>query len=179
MNNLWIIGEANVRRRERLEKGLGHAEQHFLKDIWFPAVGHFRHLYAEWEIVDLGNQYRYLDFAYMPGGCKGAIEIQGYSSHARDIAIRRFKDLCMKHSHLGLDGLSFPSLTLQLLTHPGYASSSFLPWQGVFFLSPLFRSFMDSTRNRPVRPEADSALLACRPCRSSVRQCALCARTIA
>jgi hypothetical protein len=42
--------------------------------------------------------------AYMPGDAKGAIEVQGYGSHARDIEPWRFKDLCIRHSHLALDG---------------------------------------------------------------------------
>jgi hypothetical protein len=99
-----IAGETNGRRRERLEKGLGHGETEFLRTIWYPAVGHFDHLYPEWEVRDYTNGYRYIDLAYMPGDAKGAIEVQGYGSHARDIEHWRFKDLCIRHSHLALDG---------------------------------------------------------------------------
>ncbi|TXK71267.1 transcriptional regulator [Paenibacillus sp. N3.4] len=96
--------ETNGRRRERLEKGLGHAEAEFLRTIWYPVVGHFEHLYPEWEVRDFSNRYRYLDLAYMPGGAKGVIEVQGYGSHARDIEAWRFKDLCWRHCLLALDG---------------------------------------------------------------------------
>ncbi|WP_246363023.1 transcriptional regulator [Paenibacillus alba] len=111
-----IAAETNNRRRERLERGLGHAETEFLRCVWYPAAGHFNHLYPEWEVRDFSNGYRYLDFAYMPGEIKGAIEIQGYSSHARDIEIWRFKDLCIRHCHLALDGwvvmpIAFPSIS--------------------------------------------------------------------
>ncbi|OPH58943.1 transcriptional regulator [Paenibacillus ferrarius] len=111
-----IIAETNNRRRERLERGLGHAETEFLRCVWYPAAGHFNHLYPEWEVRDFSNGYRYLDFAYMPGEIKGAIEIQGYSSHARDIEIWRFKDQCFRHCHLALDGwvvmpIAFPSIS--------------------------------------------------------------------
>ncbi|MCR8631184.1 transcriptional regulator [Paenibacillus radicis (ex Xue et al. 2023)] len=110
-----IIAETTVRRRERLEKGLGHGEKEFLRTIWYPAVGHFEHLYPEWEVSDFANGYRYLDLAYMPGEAKGAIEIQGYGSHARDIEVWRFKDLCIRHCHLALDGwmvmpIAYPSI---------------------------------------------------------------------
>lgn len=81
-----IASETNNRRRERLEKGLGHGEMEFLRTVWYPVIGHFDHLYPEWEVRDFANGYRYLDFAYMPGDAKGAIEVQGYGSHARDIA---------------------------------------------------------------------------------------------
>lgn len=100
-------GECNHRRRELLEKGLGHGTVEFLRSVWFPVVGNFHHLYPEWEVRDFNNGYRYLDLAYMPGGAKGGIEIQGYGPHARDLDVRRFKDLCLRHSLLFLDGWTF------------------------------------------------------------------------
>ncbi|MDR6882076.1 transcriptional regulator [Bacillus sp. 3255] len=110
-----LASERNARRRERLEGGLGHGETEFLRKVWYPAIGSFDHLYPEWEVRDFSNGYRYLDFAYMPGGAKAAIEIQGYATHARDIEHWRFKDLCMRHCHLGLDGwlvmpLAYPAI---------------------------------------------------------------------
>lgn len=104
----WMVRqieeETNPRRLELLRKGLGHGTVEFLRLVWFPAVGNFDHLYAEWEVQDFKNGYRYLDLAYKPGGVKGGIEIQGYGPHARDLDVRRFKDLCWRHSLLALDG---------------------------------------------------------------------------
>jgi len=74
-----------------------------LRLIWFPAIGNLDHLYPEYEVRDFNNGYRYLDLAYMPGNAKGCIEIQDYRSHARDIEVSRFKDLCMRQSLLVLD----------------------------------------------------------------------------
>lgn len=102
-----ISREENPRRVELLARGLGHGTIEFLRKIWFPAVGNFDDLYPEWEVRDFSNGYRYLDLAYMPGGAKGGIEIQGYASHARDLDIRRFKDLCKRHCLLSLDGWTF------------------------------------------------------------------------
>lgn len=87
----------------------------FLRSIWYPAAGNFDHLYPEWEVNDFSGGYRYLDFAYLPGSAKGAIEIQGYGFHARDLELWRFKDLCMRHCHLALDGwtvmpIAYPSI---------------------------------------------------------------------
>ncbi|SEM62213.1 transcriptional regulator [Paenibacillus sp. OV219] len=96
--------ESNPRRRELLEKGLGHGTREFLRMIWYPVVRNFNHLYPEWEVRDFNNGYRYVDLAYMPGGeMKGGIEIQGFGPHARDLDVRRFKDLCWRHSLLALD----------------------------------------------------------------------------
>ncbi|TBL81032.1 transcriptional regulator [Paenibacillus thalictri] len=105
----------NHRRRELLEKGLGYGTIEFLRCVWYPAIGNFNYLYPEWEVRDFNNGFRYLDLAYMPGGMKGGIEIQGYGSHARDLDVKRFKDLCMRHSLLALDGwiflpVAFPSI---------------------------------------------------------------------
>jgi len=102
-----ILSEKNPRRREQLLKGLRYSTIQFLKLIWYPAVGNFDHLYPEWEVRDSHNRYRYIDLAYMPGGAKGAIEIQDYGSHARDLDIGRFKDLCRRHSLLSLDDWTF------------------------------------------------------------------------
>ena len=40
-----LFGETKHRRREMLEKELGHGTVEFLRTIWFPAVGNFDHLY--------------------------------------------------------------------------------------------------------------------------------------
>jgi len=111
-----IVEEHNPRRRELLCKGLGHGTIEFLRTIWLPGVGNLQHLYPEWEVIDFGNGYRYIDLAYMPGNAKGAIEIQGYGPHARDLDVRRFKDLCRRHCLLALDGwtllpIAYPSIT--------------------------------------------------------------------
>lgn len=109
--NQWlseqIETETNPRRRELLQKEIGHGTKEFLRAIWYPAVGNFNHLYAEWEVRDFGNRYRYLDLAYMPGGAKGCIEIHGYRSYARDIETWRFKDLCKKQAYLVMDDWLF------------------------------------------------------------------------
>ncbi|MBO7745659.1 transcriptional regulator [Paenibacillus sp. MWE-103] len=102
-----LAEEPNAQRSEILRKGLGHGSVAFLRSVWFPAVGHFHDLRAEWEVRDFGNGYRYLDLAYRPGGAKGGIEIQGYGPHARDLDIVRFKDLCRRHCLLALDGWTF------------------------------------------------------------------------
>nr|WP_147533049.1 transcriptional regulator [Bacillus marasmi] len=102
--NEKISEETNHRRREILEKGLGHGTVEFLRKIWFPAVGNFDFLYPEWEVRDFNNGHRYLDLAFRPEDSKGCIENQGYGPHARDLDVRRFKDLCWRQSLLALDG---------------------------------------------------------------------------
>lgn len=133
----WIITqireERDPRRRELLEKGLGHGTIEFLRSVWFPAVGNFDHLYPEWEVRDFNNGYRYLDLAYRPGGAKGGIEIQGYGPHARDLDVKRFKDLCMRHCLLALDGWIFlPIAYLSIKEEPKQCQQLVLSFIGKF-----------------------------------------------
>lgn len=128
-----ITAEKNHRRRELLEKGLGYGTVEFLRLIWFPAVGNFDNLYPEWEVRDFNNGYRYLDLAYMPGGSKGGIEIQGFGPHARDLDVRRFKDLCRRHCLLALDGWTFlPIAYPSLVEEPEQCKQLVLSFIGRF-----------------------------------------------
>lgn len=129
-----IRGERNHRRRELLEKGLSRGSEDFLREIWYPVVGNFDHLYPEWEVRDLGGGYRYLDLAYLPpGGVKGNIEIQDYRSHARDLDTRRFKDLCRRQSLLSLDDWIFmPVAYLSIKEEPEFCKQLILSFIGKF-----------------------------------------------
>ncbi|REK77759.1 transcriptional regulator [Paenibacillus paeoniae] len=125
--------EKNPRRREILQKEIGHGTKEFLRTIWYPAVGNFNHLYAEWEVRDYGNRCRYLDLTYMPGGAKGCIEIHGYRSHARDIESWRFRDLCKKQSYLVLDDWLFlPVAYLSIEEEPEIIKQMVLSFIGKF-----------------------------------------------
>ncbi|WP_308638397.1 transcriptional regulator [Paenibacillus silvisoli] len=128
-----IAEEKSPRRREMLAKGLSRGSIDFLRLIWFPAIGSLEHLYAEYEVRDFNNGYRYLDLAYMPGHAKGCIEIQDYRSHARDIEVSRFKDLCMKQSLLVLDDWLFlPIAYLSIRDDPGVCKQLVLSFVGKF-----------------------------------------------
>lgn len=128
-----ISDEKNPRTRELLQKGLGHGTVEFLRSIWFPAVGNLNHLYPEHEVRDFSNGCRYLDLAYRPGGAKGCIEIHGYRSHARDIEVSRFKDLCMKQALLVLDDWIFlPIAYLSIKDDPGVCKQLVLSFVGKF-----------------------------------------------
>ncbi|MGE8207526.1 transcriptional regulator [Heyndrickxia sp. NPDC080065] len=133
-----IANEKNHRRREILEKGLGHGTIEFLRLVWFPAVGNLDHLYPEWEVRDFNNGYRYLDLAYMLGESKGGIEIQGYGPQARDLDVRRFKDLCWRHSLLALDGWTFlPIAYLSIKEEPKRCQQLILSFIGKFISTDL------------------------------------------
>lgn len=134
---LWIhtniLNEKNPRRLEILNKGLGHGTVEFLRSVWFPAIGHFNDLHPKWEVRDFSNGYRYLDLAYMPGDARGGIEIQGYGPHARDLDVRRFKDLCRRHCLLALDGWTFlPIAYPSIVEEPKQCQQLILSFVGRF-----------------------------------------------
>lgn len=138
----WMAGhllkENNPRRRELLDKGLGHGTIEFLRTVWFPVIGNLDHLYPEWEVRDFNNGYRYLDLAYMPGGAKGGIEIQGYGPHARDLDVRRFKDLCRRHCLLALDGWTFlPIAYPSIIEEPKQCQQLMLAFIGRFIATDV------------------------------------------
>ncbi|MEF2967605.1 transcriptional regulator [Paenibacillus sp. M1] len=162
-----IAEETNHRRRELLGKGLGHGTAEFLRLVWYPAVGNFNYLYPEWEVWDFNNGYRYLDLAYMRGGAKGGIEIQGYGSHARDLDVRRFKDLCMRHSLLALDGWMFlPIAYLSIKEEPKQCQQLILSFVGKFLSTdvPMDLSWAEAETlrfaRRLLRPFTPSELAA-------------------
>lgn len=137
MYNDWlskqICEEKNPRRRELLHRGLGHGTVTFLRSIWFPAIGNLDGLFPEYEVRDFNNKIRYLDLAYMPGSVKSCIEIQDYSSHARDVEAGRFKDLCMKQAALALDDWYFlPIAYLSIRDDPGLCKQLVLSFVGKF-----------------------------------------------
>lgn len=114
-----IEEEHSSRRREILSRGLSYSTVDFLRKIWFPAVGHFDHLFAEYEVRDLNNKIRYIVLAFMPNEEKGCNEIHDFRSHARDVDTERFKDLCMKQAILVLDGWDFlPIAYLSIRDNP-------------------------------------------------------------
>lgn len=158
-----IAKEKNHRRRDLLEKGIGHGTIEFLRRVWFPTVGNFDHLYPEWEVRDFNNRYRYLDLAYMPGNAKGCIEIQGYGPHARDIEVSRFKDLCWRHSLLALEGWTIlPIAFLSIKEEPKQVQKLILAFIGKFIstntppeLTYLEAEVVRFTRRnlRPITPQ--------------------------
>lgn len=107
----------------------------------FPAVGHFEYLEPEWEVRDFANGYRYLDLAYMPRGAKGGIEVQGYGPHARDLDVRRFKDLCRRHSLMALDGwVLLPVAYLSIVEEPKQCQQLVLAFIGRFLATEVSSS---------------------------------------
>ncbi|OCT14692.1 hypothetical protein A8709_10890 [Paenibacillus pectinilyticus] len=91
-------------RLRRLKEGHGHAEQLFIKHVWWKALGEFQYLHPEYEVKDFRDGTRYLDFAYIRQALKLAIEIDGYNTHSSQISRTQFSDQLIRQNHLVIDG---------------------------------------------------------------------------
>ncbi|ANE47015.1 hypothetical protein SY83_12880 [Paenibacillus swuensis] len=76
-----IQSSSGERRRRLLNHG--HAERVFLETVWWPAVGRFDCLQAEYEVMDYRDRTRYLDFVYLRAPYRVCLEIDGYETHGR------------------------------------------------------------------------------------------------
>jgi hypothetical protein len=102
----WLKAQfatSSSERKRRLDEER-HAEDLFLKNVWWPAVGQFEHLHGEYEASDYKDGQRFLDYAYIREPYKLCIEIDGYGPHCRDADRRQFADSLMRQNHLILDG---------------------------------------------------------------------------
>lgn len=103
----WLEQEKNIsskERQRRLKNGLGTAESTFLENVWWPLMGDFCHLHPEYEVTDYSGAGRFLDFAYLRGGIKLAIEIDGFTTHAKNINRHQFSYQLHRQNVLTVDG---------------------------------------------------------------------------
>ncbi|WP_256710795.1 hypothetical protein [Paenibacillus sp. FSL A5-0031] len=73
----YHLDERAGERRGRLERGHGHAESKFLRNVWWPLCGDFRNLHPEYEVMDWRGRSYFADFAWLSGTVKLIIEIKG------------------------------------------------------------------------------------------------------
>jgi very-short-patch-repair endonuclease len=101
---LGQIATAREERARRLKEGHGHAEKHFLEQVWWPAFGQFQSLHAEYEVYDFRDGGRFVDFAFVRSAFQAAIEIDGYGPHHRNLSRWQFSDGLLRQNHLIIDG---------------------------------------------------------------------------
>ncbi|MFC5530336.1 DNA-binding response regulator [Cohnella yongneupensis] len=106
-----LTGEA----LRRLVEGHAHNERLFLEEVWFPAIGSFDDLHAEYEVRSYMNGNFYLDFAYLrPPYCVNW-EVDDFSSHAKNVTRRTHNYNCDRQNQLVLDGWTVFRLNLDAI----------------------------------------------------------------
>jgi hypothetical protein len=91
-------------RLRRLQGGYGHAEQAFLRNVWWPAFGHFDGLHPEYEIRDYNDKFRYLDFAYIQRLFRIAIEVDGFGPHVQNASRWQYTTSHRRQNQVLTDG---------------------------------------------------------------------------
>ncbi len=87
-HRLWLDTHRKRRsgeRKDRLERGHGHGEQLFLRNVWWPLRGDLDHLHPEYEISDWRGRPYFADFAWLTEAVKLIIEVKGFGPHVRDM----------------------------------------------------------------------------------------------
>lgn len=105
--NAWLDRQRSDRTGEalrRLNEGHAHNEKLFLAEAWYPAIGSFEHLHAEYEVRGYKHGYYYLDFALLRPPHRVAWEIDDFSSHAKNVTRRSHEYHCERQNQLVLDG---------------------------------------------------------------------------
>mgnify|MGYP001322868184 CR=1 FL=1 len=104
----WLEAHLQKRsgeRRGRLERGHGHGEKLFLRNVWWPLHGNLDHLHPEFEVLDWRGRPFFVDFVWMPGHVKIALEVKGFGPHVRDIDRKWYCDELNRETFL--QGLGF------------------------------------------------------------------------
>jgi len=97
--------EEKARRLGLHRNKLGTSEMNFLEKVWGPAFDYeFDGLEAEYPLKDFKGGDRYADFVYMKNGIKLLMEIDGFTTHARDISPGDFSDHLARQNDFMLQG---------------------------------------------------------------------------
>lgn len=83
----WINIHMKRRRGERLDalkRGHGYGNRLFIERIWWSMVGHFHGLHPEYEVKDWRRRSYFVDFMWIVGASRFAIEIMDFGSHGTD-----------------------------------------------------------------------------------------------
>jgi very-short-patch-repair endonuclease len=97
--------ERHAHETGQYRKSLGKNERIFLEQVWGPAFHYqFNGLRAEYPLKDFKGGDRFADFVYTNGGMRLLIEIDDFTTHARDISPGEFSDHLTRQNDLVLSG---------------------------------------------------------------------------
>lgn len=80
----WHLSRRTGERKDALKRGHGFGNRLFAEKIWWPLVGHFQGLHPEYEMLDWRGKSYFVDFMWILGALRFAIEIMDYGSHGKD-----------------------------------------------------------------------------------------------
>lgn len=80
----WHLNQRKGERKDALKRGHGYGNRLFVEKIWWPLVGSFHSLHPEYEVLDWRGRSYFVDFMWILGDLRFAIEIMDYGSHGKD-----------------------------------------------------------------------------------------------
>lgn len=97
--------ENEAKRKGYIRKKIGKYELIFLEKVWGPLFDYdFEHLHIEHPFMDAKGGQRFIDFLYKCGSIRIAIEIDGFTAHARNISPKEFDDHLERQNDLMENG---------------------------------------------------------------------------
>src|SRR5665647_664457 len=97
--------EEEAVRKGLYRKKLGKYEVIFLELVIGPVLNYdFEGLSAEFPLKDFKGGDRFVDFIYIKNGMRFVFEIDGFTTHARDISPGEFDDHLFRQNELILSG---------------------------------------------------------------------------
>lgn len=116
------IAASSGERRRRLKEH-GYLEKMLLRNVWWPAVGSFEFLHAEYEVADFRDGARFLDLAYVRAPHRICLEADGFGPHSRHADRYKFSDDLTRQNYLiRMTGGCFVSPRMTSKTGPANVS---------------------------------------------------------
>lgn len=110
----WIHSHLQRRageRRGRLERGHQHAEQLFIRNVWWALTSNLQDLHPEYEIIDWRGRSYFIDMVWLLGYIKLGIEIKGYGPHVTEMDRKRYSDELNRETFLRAMGFHIISFS--------------------------------------------------------------------
>ncbi|WP_110931033.1 hypothetical protein [Paenibacillus bouchesdurhonensis] len=146
-------------RRARLEKGHGHGETLFLKNVWWPLYRNLDHLHPEYEVPDWRGRSYFGDFAFLPGHLRFILEIKGYGPHVTEMDRTKYSNELNRELFLQTLGYRVISLAYDDVAHRPEICRN--------LLTLLFNRHL--TQQQPLEPGALKEAAVIRLCLSSMQ----------
>lgn len=83
----WMEHHLSARKGERLDalkRGHGFGNRLFVEQVWWPLAGSFHGLHPEYEVKDWRGRSYFVDFMWIAGSKRVALEVMDYGSHGMD-----------------------------------------------------------------------------------------------
>ncbi|XEC96210.1 hypothetical protein AB6A23_06590 [Paenibacillus tarimensis] len=104
-------------RKGRLERGHGHGEILFARNVWWPIKGSFDDLHPEYEVLDWRGRSYFADFVFSPKYWRLLIEVKGYEAHVTGMDRKKYCNELNRELFLQVMGFRLVSFAYDDVAH--------------------------------------------------------------